>query len=155
LFLGFREQEKELAVRAPIRTRRFLTFSLTASMVAMPLQSCRPAERGPDVTFIDRAITAGDDDPLALIVSVHSDGRLALNQIQTGTIGDPDLLNQRLKTIFEDRRRSSVYYNEVHIETVGTVNFEDVDRLIRSIKAVHPTRIGIITKEVNRRLEKE
>ena len=119
-----------------------MTLGLASTLVS----GCGSAGRQPDITFADRAIAAPLDDPLSLVVSIDSDGRLTLNRIETGTIYAPATLNEKLKSIFEDRRRSSIDKNDLVVETVGPVSFDDVDRLVRSLETLGPSRITVITK---------
>ena len=110
------------------------------------MQGCGGAANAPYVSFVDQESVREAKDPLDLVISIDAEGRLTLNQIETGTIGDPGELTEKLRTIFEDRRRSSINEAEVLIEMAGTVAFDDIDALITSLRPLGPSRITVVNR---------
>lgn len=107
---------------------------------------CGGANHKADISFLGRDAVSTVENPLALVVSIDAGGKLMLNQIETGTVDDPALLVGKLRAIFEDRRRSSGYDNEVMVEMVGTIPYEDLDTLITSLKPLQLSRINVKTR---------
>jgi len=127
-------------------TGRLGPLIVTIAAASTVLQSCGSAGPEPDIRFVDQAPDSHVVDPLALVVSIDAGGKLTLNQIETGTIANPAVLNEKLRTIIDDRRRSSVYENEVLIEMVGTIAYEDIDALISSLKPLELSRITVAAR---------
>ena len=109
-------------------------------------QSCGSVGREPDIKFASRTPGPNVVDRSGLVVSINSDGKLALNTIETGTIADPAVLSEKLRAVIDDRRRSSVHENEVLIEMVGPVPYEDIEALIMSLKPLQLSRITVVAR---------
>src|SRR5688572_27945925 len=127
-------------------TGRLGPLIVTIAAASTVLQSCGSAGPEPDIRFVDQAPDSHVVDPLALVASIDAGGKLTLNQIETGTIANPAVLNEKLRSIIDDRRRSSVYENEVLIEMVGTIAYEDIDALISSLKPLELSRITVAAR---------
>ena len=128
-------------------SNRRLRLAVAASLAAgIGFPACDGNGQATQVVMIDRASAKPAADALALVVGVDKSGKLTLNQIEIGTIADPTILSEKLKAIFEDRRRSSIEETEIVIELTGNVAFDDVGRLIASIRPLRPSRISVMTK---------
>jgi len=47
-------------------------------------------------------------NPLMHVVEINAEGKLSLNRIETGAIGDTTVLSEKLMTVFKDREKSSI-----------------------------------------------
>lgn len=82
--------------------------------------------------------------PLRLVVEIDENGRLSLNKIETGTIGDLTVLNEKLQAVFDDREKAGIGEREVVIDPQGSVKNEDVEKLIENLAAAKAAPIRII-----------
>src|SRR5688500_14532685 len=126
--------------------RRLSLILLILASSGTALHSCKTVARDSHVDFVDRVSADKAEAPLALIVGIDGSGKLTLNQIGTGTISEPSVLVEKLTAILVDRKRSSIYQDEVLIELGGSVAYEDIDALIAVLKQLQPTRITIVTR---------
>jgi hypothetical protein len=98
------------------------------------------------VDFIDRrAVLLGKKpNPLLLVVEITENGRLSLNKIETGTINNLTILNEKLEVIFNDREKAGISEKGVIIDPQGNVKDEDLEKLIESLAAVKSAPIRVI-----------
>jgi biopolymer transport protein ExbD len=88
-----------------------LLVLLIIFMVAAPLKPHRFLAKLPAEPLNRRDV---DPDPLTLVVTIEPDRTLTLNHLKNlGTVDDPSILNAKLITIFEDRRRLHSYRPEM------------------------------------------
>lgn len=128
-------------------SNRYLVVTIViGTMVAIGCQACHGDGPTPQIHVIDRSRAGQPDNPLKLIVGVDANGKLTLNEIEVGTIEHPDVLNEKLEAIFEDRRRFLIEESEIRIELTGQVAFDDVSTLISTIREVRPSRITVTTR---------
>lgn len=81
---------------------------------------------------------------LSLTVEINGEGKLSLNRIDTGTIGDTTILRDKLKAIFEDRQKESVDERGIFVEMNGTVKHEDFEKLIDALRRTDAAPIRVI-----------
>lgn len=93
----------------------------------------------PGLEFYDR-----EPDPLMLVVKVAENGKMSLNNLDKGTINDPTLLSQQIKTIFEDREKSGVAEKEIVIQPKSKIKDDDLEKLVDALAAVKASPIRII-----------
>ena len=131
-----------------IASRRFPAKQAVASSRQ---QACGSPARSSSVVFVDEsdvlAVDSGEGfvGSLSLTVEINGEGKLSLNRIDTGTIGDTTILRDKLKAIFEDRQKESVDERGIFVEMNGTVWDAKVLRIPRSVFTpldVHMVYIG-------------
>ena len=119
-----------------------------AALGCLVVYGCSSPATNVAVTFDpEGASLAGQPvSALKLVVEINSHGDLTLNRIETGTVADPALLAERLRAIFEDRRKASIGEREVLIEMEGSIRREDLDRLISTLAKAHVSAIKVTRK---------
>ena len=83
-------------------------------------------------------------DPFRLVVGINENGGLRLNGIEVGTIAEPDVLYEKIKSVFDDRARNGISEKEILIQQTGAVKSEDLDRLIETLAKLKASPIRII-----------
>lgn len=84
---------------------------------------------------------------LTLVVTMFKDGKLTLNNQEMGNIKDSSKLENELKSIFEERKKHGLYEkgNVVYIKAKNDSKYQDVVKLIDSVKKSDPKDIKIVT----------
>lgn len=129
-----------------LKFKAWLALPLTVWLLAT---ACRESAKGPAVLFVDQSEVAGgiadqQTDPLMLMVSIDSRGKLRLNRIETGTIDDTTVLGEKLTAVFNDRGKSSIAEREVLVEMEGTVRHVDLETLIAALTEAGASPINVI-----------
>lgn len=109
--------------------------------------SCQTSEKNYQVNKVERNSVMPDNadkNSLLLIVKISNEGKLSLNRIETGTIGDSAELSGKLKVIFEDREKNKIAEREVLIEATDDISEKDLQRLIKSLKEAHAEPVRLI-----------
>ncbi len=73
------------------------------------------------------------DDPLALIVEIGPGGKLSLNRIETGTLADVAALSDKIRVVFEDRKRTGVAERKVYVFSTSRIDRGDLEDLIEKL----------------------
>ena len=121
-----------------------------ALFLSISLQACGSPARSSSVVFVDEsdvlAVDSGEGfvGSLSLTVEINGEGKLSLNRIDTGTIGDTTILRDKLKAIFEDRQKESVDERGIFVEMNGTVKHEDFEKLIDALRRTDAAPIRVI-----------
>lgn len=122
-------------------------FLILISAIGLLLPGCRNSEGDYRVDFVDRrAVFALDKkpNPLRLVVELDENGKLSLNKIGTGTIDDVTDLSERIKAIFDDRRKLGIDEREVVIDPQGKAQSEQLEKLAKSLAKVKASPILVI-----------
>lgn len=97
---------------------------------------CRNSEKPAKTNFPAQNFLAARDensDLLKLVVEVGAGGKLSLNKIEIGTIADASPLCEKLKAIFDDRRRTGVASREVYVYPRRRTTRNDLENLIEKL----------------------
>ena len=78
------------------------------------------------------------------MVEITSDGKLSLNKIETGTIDDTAVLAEKLKSVFDDREKTSISEREVVIDRKGSVERKDLEKVIENLAGVKASPIRVL-----------
>lgn len=85
-----------------------------------------------------------NSDPLMLVVEIGDGGKLSLNKIETGTIADAEPLCGKLKTIFEDRRRTRITERGIYVYPKAKTARRDLKYLIEKLAQTDASPIFLI-----------
>lgn len=113
----------------------------------LSLVSCQNSANKYQVEYVNRNTVFSSDktpNPLLLIVEITEDGKIRLNKIETGTIEDHDILAEKLKAIFDDRRRQGNFQREIVIDPKGKIKQMDMEKLIKSLSEAKAAPIVVI-----------
>lgn len=116
-------------------------------MICFALSGCQSSPKIVRVDLIDRNSESVPDkkpNPLLLVVGIDENGRLSLNKIETGTISDPAVLNEKLQIIFNDREKAGISDREIVIDPQGSIKNEDLEKLIQSLAGAKAAPIRVI-----------
>jgi len=122
-------------------------------MICLSLFGCRDSAKSYPVNFVDRKTVFPIENqirkanPLMLVVEIAEDGKLKLNNIETGTIDDTTLISQKLKAIFDDREKAAIGAREVVVDPQGKVKYEDLEKLIDNLAEVKASPIRVIKNQ--------
>ena len=119
-------------------------------VICLAAAGCKSSAKSHEVELVDRnAVFAFDTElhSLMLVVSISEDGKLSLNKIETGTISDTAELSEKLKAIFEDRKKAGIDTTEVVIDPQGKVGSEDLEMLIESLADAKASPIRMINTD--------
>ena len=117
--------------------------------LCLSLSGCQDSPKTYPVDFVDRnAVFLSDEkpNPLMLVVEITEDGKLSLNKIETGTIDDTAVLAEKLKSVFDDREKTSISEREVVIDRKGSVERKDLEKVIENLAGVKASPIRVIKK---------
>lgn len=127
-----------------------LLFAMSILICLTTVGCNSPAKSHAEVELVDRSAVFApgiQSNPLILVIDISDGGKLSLNKIETGTISDPVELSEKLKAIFDDRKRTGIDKAEVVIDAHGEVDREDFDRLIHGLADVNASPIRVIRNE--------
>ena len=89
-------------------------------------------------------------NPLTLVATLASDGKLLLNNEVTGTVSDPERLRGKLEEIFKERENNGVFRertNEIEktvfLKVSGPAKYGDFIKLVEAVKGAGAQPIGI------------
>ena len=122
-------------------------------IICLSLFGCRDSAKSYPVNFVDRKTVFPIENqirkanPLMLVVEIAEDGKLKLNNIETGTIDDTTLISQKLKAIFDDREKAAIGAREVVVDPQGKVKYEDLEKLIDNLAEVKASPIRVIKNQ--------
>lgn len=120
-------------------------FLVSIFAVCLLLQGCQNSGKYP-VYFVDRnsAFLADQkQNPLRLIVEIK-EVKLSLNKIETGTLDDVSLLSEKLKAVFDDRKRAGIDEREVVIDPQDRIESEKLEKLIECLTKAEAKPILVI-----------
>ena len=119
-------------------------------MIWLALSGCRSSPKIVRVDLIDRTdVTAPGKkpNPRLLVVGLDENGRLSLNKIDTGTISDFAVLNEKLRVVFDDREKAGNGEREVVVDPQTDVKNDDLEKLIENLAAAGAAPLRIIRNE--------
>ncbi len=108
---------------------------------------CKKDAKSYPIEIVDRNVAFSTDeksDPLLLVVTIEKDGKVKLNNIETGTINNLEILSTKLEIIFKDREKTGLDEKEVLIDLQGKIKKKDLDRLIAALKNANANPIRFI-----------
>lgn len=116
-------------------------------VICLAVSNCSDSANRQTVYLVDRntALTKNSEtNPQMLVVEIGEEGKLSLNKIETGTISDQAELKEKLKVIFDDRKKAGIGEREVFIDPHGNVSREDLEKLIESLAEVKAAPIRVL-----------
>jgi biopolymer transport protein ExbD len=115
-------------------------------MICFALSVCEKSPKIVRVDLIDRNVATLNEkpNPLLLVVEIDEKGRLSLNKIETGTLSDLSVLNEKLEVIFDDRENQGIGEREIIINPQAGVNDRDLEKLIENLTTAKAAPIRII-----------
>jgi len=134
-----------------------LLVLLIIFMVAAPLRPHRFLTKVPSIPHNEADI---QPNPLTLVVTIQPDRTLKLNDLsEMGTVDDPTPLNQKLRSIFEERFQQRAYRSDmlarldlaereriektVFIKAPRGIKYGEVVRVMDGLKATGAGPIGL------------
>ena len=120
-------------------------------VICLTVAECKSSTKTEGVELVDRrAVFAFDTqpNPLTLVIDIKEGGKLSLNKINTGTISDPAELSEKLKAIFDDRKKAGIDKTEVVIDPHGKISREDLDTLIERVANAKASPIRLIKDDL-------
>lgn len=118
-----------------------------ACAAGLSLSGCMASPRSYSVQFVERSAVLSQDEelnPLRLIIEIHEGGKLTLNKIEAGTLGDTTFLSEKLKTIFADREKAAISAREIIILPQHQIENEELEELIENLKTLDAVPILVI-----------
>jgi hypothetical protein len=116
-------------------TEKILLGAICATGIS--LSGCMDSARSYTVRFVERSAVFSEDEelnPLRLVIEINENGRLTLNKIEAGTLGDTTFLSEKLKTIFTDRKKAAISAREVIILPEHRIENEELEKLIEDLR---------------------
>jgi hypothetical protein len=129
-----------------LKSLKKIRFFLNVVLLLCILGCNKQRENYP-VNFIAREDVPSfekNTNPLLLVVVITDEGKLSLNKIETGTIDDMSVLSEKLRSIFDDRKKNGITEREVLVEMKGNVKNKDLEKLIENLNAVKAVPISVI-----------
>lgn len=127
-----------------------LLVLLIIFMVVTPLKPARFEAKIPSEPDPNQDLTNFKPNPLTLVVSIGSDGKLKLNAEDMGSIVDAGPLGKRLADVFAQRKRDQAFRigtsdveTTVFVKAPKATKYGEVVKVIDAIKGAGGSPIGL------------